>query len=170
MIKLLRRLIELYQKLLKLKKAEFNEFALVIRLRESSGNYRIVNSLGFLGAYQFGMARLCDLGLTKRINGTSGYANKNFEWKDGYSKEIFLVSHRLQDKTFRAHVKDLIKQIKRSVSDGIIKEYTLSGLVAGAHLGGIGGVKKFLEGKDREDAYGTSVGDYIKRFKGYNIE
>ena len=39
------------------------------------------------------------------------------------------------------------------------------GLVGGAHLGGVGGVKALLvNGKDRSDIYGTYVSDYIAKF------
>jgi len=42
-------------------------------------------------------------------------------------------------------------------------------LVAGAHLKGLGGVRKFLKGKDNADAYGTKISEYIKRFGGYDL-
>lgn len=48
-------------------------------------------------------------------------------------------------------------------------EITISGLVAGAHLKGIGGVRKFLKGKDNADAYGTKISEYIKKFGGYDL-
>ncbi len=48
-------------------------------------------------------------------------------------------------------------------------EITISGLVAGAHLKGIGGVKKFLKGKDNADAYGTMISEYIEKFGGYDL-
>jgi len=50
---------------------------------------------------------------------------------------------------------------------------TQSGLLAGAHLVGPGGVKDFLQsnGKiDVKDKNGTPVSSYIKKFAGYNIE
>ena len=50
---------------------------------------------------------------------------------------------------------------------------TQSGLLAGAHLVGPGGVKDFLHsnGKnDVKDANGTPVSSYIKKFGGYDIK
>ena len=179
-IKILQALILVLQKLLKQKKKEeendFEKFALAIRKRESSNNYQIVNVYGYMGAYQFGMARLCDLGYTERKAGTSGYAQSAFEWRAGYSKEYFISNPDFQDRVFKQHCQDLIARIKKSFSGYLGKqingtEITLSGLVAGAHLGGIGGVSGYLGGiVDSHDQLGTSVSSYIKQFGGYNLE
>jgi len=88
-------------RLKKKSKKNYYAFCLVIKQQESSNNYRIVNSLGYMGAYQFGMARLCDLGYTERILGTRGFSNKVFRWKKGYSQEMFLNNPNWQDKIFR---------------------------------------------------------------------
>lgn len=155
---------------------DFEKFALALRKRESSDNYKIVNAFGYMGAYQFGMARLYDLGYTKRKPGTTGYSNRVFEWKTGYSKEYFLNNLEFQDKIFKQHVINLIRQIKSRFTEYIGKshnglEITLSGLVAGAHLGGIGGVNNFLRrNHNSSDQFGTSLSDYIKKFRGYNLE
>lgn len=162
------------QKLLGKKKG-FKEFAEDLGKRESGGDYTIVNSLGFMGKYQFGMARLSDLGYTERKAGTTGFDNNAFAWKTGYSQEHFLNTPEFQDRVFREHVKNLVSSIKRSYSSSFGQKvygitFTLSGAVAGAHLGGLGGVSKFLELSIAKDAYGTSVADYIEQFGGYNIE
>lgn len=154
----------------------FEEFALAMRKRESNNNYKAVNVYGYLGAYQFGMAKLCDLGYTERKKGSSGNSNSAFQWKIGYSKEYFLNNPDFQDRVFKEHVADLIKRIKAGFSNYIGKqideiEITLSGLVAGAHLGGMGGMGYFLRGLyDSHDIFGTKVSDYIKEFGGYNLE
>ena len=49
---------------------------------------------------------------------------------------------------------------------------TASGLLAGAHLLGAGGLRDWVEtgGSDgRTDAYGTDIGDYLELFGGYEI-
>ena len=125
-----------------------------------------------MGAYQFGMARLCDLGYTERNPSGAG-----FVWKAGYSLEKFLNDPVLQDKIFHAHVVDHIRTIKGKFGGYLTDDVkvagiliTLSGLVAGAHLGGIGGVSKFLrEGHGPADATGTKVEHYIERFGGYDL-
>lgn len=178
-IALIKELLAKLLELLKLKKEEeknYLAFCLAVRKRESGDNYQIINKFGYLGAYQFGMARLCDLGYTERIPGTTGYANKDFRWKQGYSTKDFLDNPNFQDKIFREHVKDLAKKIKARFPNYLEKMMwgimiTLSGLIAGAHLGGLGGIKLFLEtGQSSHDAYGTSVKSYIKKFGGYNLE
>jgi len=71
----------------------------------------------------------------------------------------------------------LAKTIKRELKKYLVKnvyiagiQITLSGLVAGAHLGGIGGIRKFLaSGSGPKDVSGTSVKSYIKRFVGYDL-
>ena len=176
LVKQLRALMLTLQKLLKAKQGKsFEEFALALRKRESSNNYDAVNAYGYLGAYQFGMARLCDLGFTERKAGTTGYSNSIFRWKTGYSKEHFLNNPNFQDRVFKKHCINLISQIERKFSQylgtqvGGIK-ITLSGLVAGAHLGGIGGVDVFLRGiSDCSDALGTRISNYIEKFGGYNV-
>ena len=47
---------------------------------------------------------------------------------------------------------------------------TESGLLAAAHLGGAGSVRKwFRTGKVRQDGNGVKITSYMKRFGGYNL-
>ena len=177
-IEVQKKMIEVITKLLQLKKEKnYYAFQEALGKRESGGNYQVVNSFGYLGKYQFGMARLCDLGYARRKPGATGFSNSTFEWERGYSRKIFLNNPSFQDKIFREHVIDLAKAIKKSSFfsgylgkhvDGIT--ITLSGLVAGAHLGGLGGIAKTIFGVDVSDAYNTSVSEYVCLFKGYNLE
>jgi hypothetical protein len=51
-------------------------------------------------------------------------------------------------------------------------EVTESGILAAAHLAGAGNVKKYLRshGKiDVEDAFGTSISNYLDKFSGYDL-
>lgn len=174
-IKIIKEMIKILRKLLILisGKKGYEEFALDIKKKESSNRYDIINIYGYLGAYQFSMARLCDLGYTKRIE--SGYNNEAFDWKKDYNKEYFLNNSDFQDKIFKEHCINLIEQIEKRFPHYIglnIKgiNITLSGLVAGAHLGGIGGIGNFLiHSIDTNDQLATRVSDYIKEFKGYNL-
>jgi len=146
---------------------EFLKFSEAMGMSESSNRYDCVNTLGFLGKYQFGMARLCDLGYTTRVG--QGYGNDAFEWNKGYSQERFLQDNNLQDAIFRAHVYNLKERVKPYL--GLIKDKKIdtSGLIACAHLGGIGGMYKFLIGEDVADSYGTKVSDYAYKFSGYKL-
>lgn len=135
----------------------FIGFKEVLAFKESQGKYNVINTLGYLGKYQFGINTL-----------------KRFKI---YSPKKFLKNPELQEKVFTAYCAVnkwiLRKDIKRSVGKTIngIK-ITESGIIAAAHLGGAGNVKKYLRsnGKVRFfDAYGSSIQSYIKEFSGYNI-
>jgi len=148
----------------------FNDFANDLGARESGNKYNIKNTLGFLGRWQFGKPRLWDLGYS--IN---GWKPKNREAKKMIAETTFLKSPELQDEIFKNHIADLLKRAKQNygkyigttVNNILITE---SGLVAGAHLKGFGGVNQFLAGKDNSDAFGTQISEYIKKFGGYNLE
>jgi hypothetical protein len=67
------------------------------------------------------------------------------------------------DPSVRAEVGQVIGGIK----------LTNSGLLAGAHLRGHGGVKRFVESGgsvDDKDEIGTPCSEYIKQFAGYNVD
>jgi hypothetical protein len=136
---------------------DFVGFKEALAFKESQGNYFRVNTLGYLGKYQFGRSTLRALNI------------KN-------SKK-FLKNPLLQEKAFIANLEKnkwlLRKEIKRFNGKWIkgIK-ITESGILAAAHLGGAGAVKKFLwsYGKEsKKDAYGTRIEHYLKKFSGYDL-
>jgi len=50
---------------------------------------------------------------------------------------------------------------------------TKSGLIAASHLGGAGSVQKFLDSRgiiNKKDVLGTSIIDYLKKFRSYDLE
>lgn len=143
----------------------YEEFKAAIRMSESSGHYNLTNRFGYLGAYQFGAARLCDLGLTKRIPGTLGFNNSCFQFIDPKTAAAFLSDSSLQDLTFDRHVADYAARFRK-----IGKDQNLSGAIAGAHLVGFNAALDYLEiGKISRDANGKSVEDYFKAFEGFEI-
>ena len=133
-------------------------FTSKMKKSESSGDYESVNTKGYMGAYQFGDARLKDY---REATGSA------------FSKEEFLGNKELQDKVFDWHVDDIKKYMSKEGLDSWVGqkilgvEVTLDGLVAVAHLGGKTGLKKFLE-SDGEynpaDDYGTTLRDYLAKF------
>jgi len=135
----------------------FVAFKQALAFKESQGNYTVINTLGYLGKYQFGRTTL-----------------ERFEI---YDTEGFLQDPELQERAFTALCKVnkwiLRKDIKRSVGktiNGI--EITESGILAAAHLGGAGNVKKFLRSNGKKtfsDAYGSSIQVYLKKFAGYDV-
>ena len=153
----------------------FKDFCLAIKKRESNNKYNCVNSLGYLGAYQFGMARLSDFGLTVRKYAGGSTANKNFKFIPLITKTSFLKSPALQDFIFWKHIQDHKKFVNQRFNFLIGKklhncEITESGCISVCHLLGRGGLIKFLSKKvDDEDAYGTKASDYMKLFADYEI-
>lgn len=67
----------------------------------------------------------------------------------------------------------LRRDIKRFVGKRINGvQITESGILAAAHLAGAGNVKKYLRSYGKttfNDAFGTSIYSYIKKFAGYNV-
>jgi len=136
---------------------DFVGFKEALAFKESQGKYRVVNTLGYLGKYQFGKTTL-----------------ERFRI---YNTDQFLKDPELQEKTFTAYCKVnkwiLRKDIKRSVGkiiNGI--KITESGILAAAHLSGAGNVKKYLRSmgkRNLSDAYGASINSYMKKFAGYDV-
>jgi hypothetical protein len=135
-----------------------------LRQRESGGNYRAVNNLGYSGAYQFGAPALEDVGLLKK--GASKAGNKALHnpenWTIPGGREQFLSSRELQDQALNR----LFSHNKKSLSRmGLIKEDTapelINAMLAAAHLSGPGGVKKLMRGANPRDAYGTGAREYF---------
>lgn len=135
----------------------FVAFKEAVAFKESQGKYKVVNTLGYLGKYQFGRTTL-----------------ERFRI---YNTKDFLNNPELQEKAFIAYCKVnkwiLRKDIKRSVGktiNGIV--ITESGILAAAHLGGAGNVKKFLRSNGEttfKDAYGASISLYLKKFANYDV-
>jgi len=127
-----------------------------IGFRESGNRYGIVNRYGYMGKYQFGKRTLKGLGIK-------------------VTQDEFLNSPYIQEKAMYA----LLRQNKRSLRKYIEKyngKYvhgvlvTESGLLAAAHLGGAGSVKKwFRTGKVRKDGNGVKITSYMKQFGGYDL-
>lgn len=154
-------------------KKDYHAFREAIKQRESSGNYQAINKFGFLGAYQFGKRRLWDLGYSIDNYKPHWY---NLNSKKRINKQEFLSNKSLQDSIFFSHVQDCIKQIRKKKLDKYIYNYvrkvkiTMSGLVAGMHLGGLGNLTKWLVGKNFKDGFGTDITEYISKFAGYDLE
>ncbi len=135
----------------------FAGFKEAVGFKESQNDYSRINKFGYLGKYQFGRSTLLLLGVTDTDN--------------------FIKDPVLQEKTFIANCARnkwvLRKDIKRSVGkmiNGV--RVTESGILAAAHLGGPGSVKRYLRsgGVDGfRDAFGTSIQSYMKKFAGYDV-
>jgi hypothetical protein len=147
----------------------FSDFMEDLGHRESTNDYHCVNYAGYLGRWQFGKPRLWDLGISID-NWKPGWANGTPEdhGKVVMRREDFLFDRTLQDKIFKLHVTDILKTLRRKHKQHIPK-YSESGLVAGVHLKGPGGLQEFLDGEDNADGLGTKISEYVEMFAGYDL-
>jgi hypothetical protein len=138
-------------------KNNFTAFKEALAFKESQGKYTAVNTLGYLGKYQFGITTL-----------------DRFRIKN---PEAFLKNPELQEKAFAALCsvnkwilrKDIQRKVGQTINGITITE---SGILAAAHLSGAGNVKKYLRSNgthNLSDAYGSSIQYYMKKFAGYNL-
>ncbi|WP_374552228.1 peptidoglycan-binding protein LysM [Flavobacterium sp.] len=136
----------------------FIGFKEAVAFKESQGKYNKVNTLGYLGKYQFGMETLKTIGVNDSL--------------------YFLSNHKLQEKAFvtllsknKYDLKEYIERYNGKIINGV--KITESGILAAAHLGGPGSVIKFLETngqRAKKDSYGTSVRTYLRDFAGYETK
>ena len=145
-------------------KPEYNKdlrmFMHDVAMRESNNTPTAINKRGYLGKYQFHQRTLHQLGIF-------------------VSDETFLNDESLQDsamvlllKKNDASLRTLIKQYSGQYYDGVY--VTRSGILAGAHLVGIGGVQTFfnvaISPHPTQDSNGTTVQDYMTEFSGYKFK
>jgi len=131
-------------------------FKEALGFKESQGRYSVINEYGYMGKYQFGKSTLKMIGI--------------------YNTQSFLSDSRLQEEAFAANTsrnkwilrKDIGRYEGRYMNGVKITE---SGILAAAHLAGAGNVKKYLRSGgaiEFQDAFGTSVRHYLKKFSGYD--
>jgi hypothetical protein len=134
-----------------------NKFLDEVGFRESSNNYKAVNQFGYLGKYQFGRKTLNAIGF-------EDVSNYEFLSNPEIQEEAMLVLLQKNKHTLR-------KEIKKYVGETVNGIYiTESGILAAAHLGGAGNVRKFFrKGYEFEDGNGTKMTSYMIRFADYNL-
>lgn len=133
----------------------FIGFKEALAFKESQGKYHKINSLGYMGKYQFGRDALASIGI--------------------HDSAAFLRNPKLQEKAFvtllsknKADLQDEINQFEGQTIAGV--KITESGILAAAHLGGARSVKRFLNSNGKKkchDEYGSSVKSYMRDFAGY---
>lgn len=131
-------------------------FREAVGFKESGGDYQVINEFGYLGKYQFGRGTLVLIGIT--------------------DLNLFLNSPELQELAFYANasrnkwiLRRDIARFENKIINGV--KITESGILAAAHLGGPGNVKKYLRSGGRisfNDGFGTSLQHYLKKFAGYD--
>ena len=138
-------------------KQELENFLNAIGHRESTNRYDVVNRWGYMGKYQFGRSTLKGLGFK-------------------VTKQEFLNNPQLQEEAMMAlllHNKEKLQKYidvfdGQTVNGMLITE---SGILAAAHLGGQGSVKRYFKnGKVFRDGNGTKITSYMNKFSGYEIK
>jgi hypothetical protein len=131
-------------------------FKEAIGFKESRGDYSIINIYGYLGKYQFGKGTLKLIG----IKDAKGFISNSYLQEQAFSANTSRNKWILR--------RD-IKRFQGTYIGGI--KITESGMLAAAHLAGPGNVKKYLRSGgtlDFNDAFGTSIKYYLKKFSGYD--
>jgi hypothetical protein len=118
---------------------------------ESGGDYSVVNKQGYSGKYQWGQARLDDY---NRATGSNVVMTE------------FLADPEIQERAQRWHVSDIDQNLGKYVGT-VVKgtKLSINAIRAMAHLGGIGGARKFIESGgafDPADANGTRLSKYAE--------
>ena len=147
--------------------------------RESGGNYQAFNKYGYAGKYQMGEVALIDAGYYKKSGKYNNDWKGTFTGRDNvYSIQDFLNNPAAQENAQLSYKRRQWLYLKAVGADKFAGKFingyviTQSGLLAGAHLKGAGGVIEYLKSnglKNPKDAFGTSVESYIKNFGGYDV-
>ncbi|MDE1151160.1 MAG: thrombospondin type 3 repeat-containing protein [Micavibrio sp.] len=174
-------------------KGSFDDWLKVVAARESSGRAGICNSIGFCGLYQMGRSALIDAGC---ISASSG-AQQHNSTQSGYvwvgcgtsSMAGFLACESCQKTAITNYQSKQWSYLGSSVQALACTDYkgtklTPSGLLAGAHLVGAGGVRCWLGlqacthppaasnirlcGGVPCDASGTLITEYVNKMGGYD--
>ncbi len=149
--------IERENKIKQHQKEELERFLTDVGFRESGNRYNITNKWGYMGKYQFGRSTLKGLGFK-------------------VTKQEFLNNPQLQEEAMMAlllHNKEKLQKYidvfdGQTVNGMYISE---SGILAAAHLGGQGSVKRYFKnGKVFKDGFGTKITSYMAQFSGYDIK
>ena len=136
---------------------QLDSFLTAVGFRESGNRYHITNKWGYMGKYQFGKSTLKGLGFK-------------------VTKNEFLSNPQLQEEAMIAlllHNKEKLQKYidvfdGQTINGMLITE---SGILAAAHLGGQGSVKRYFKhGKVFRDGYGTKITSYMEKFSGYDIQ
>ena len=124
--------------------------------QESRNRYHIVNRYGYMGKYQFGKSTLKTLRI--KVSRTE-FLKDTLLQEEAMHKLLLHNKKRLQK---------LINKYDGQIIHGIL--VTESGLLAAAHLGGQGSVKKwFRTGRVRKDGNGVGITKYMVKFSGYHL-
>ncbi len=154
-----------------------------VRRTESSGRYGIENTIGYLGAYQFGCPALSTLGY---VTADSCKGKDSKEKSDNYtwtakakalnvdSKASFLSNKAAQEKIMEEYTRMNWNALKRNGMSSLLCTQVSNkgrsgaidalGFLKGSHLGGVNGTLKAVRKGNSgsvQDIYGGSIAGYL---------
>jgi hypothetical protein len=144
--------------------SEFSRFINDLGYRESGNDWKCINRIGCFGEWQFDESTL-------RFLGYKSVTLRKFR-KDPevFPRELQLKALRTLIRVNQVLLTDYYHFIGDSIGGVRI---TRSGMIAASHLGGAGSLQKFLNTGGRinkRDVLGTSIRDYLERFRNYDLE
>lgn len=143
------------------KSKDINDYIEDMAKLESGQRLSAVNQIGMLGLYQFSPTTLKRYGINTDAD-----------------RRRFLASKKLQDSIMIEHITDLRNELATEIRrfSGVRKNGVLiteSGLLAGAHLVGVAGLKSWLYPNQFHFAYvdgnGVPASEYVRIMAGYRI-
>ena len=142
-----------------------------IKYLESSGIYTLINNLGYIGAYQFGVCMLKDLKYIKYSAKSNNCLLDSLNWEgknNCYNIDDWLNNETIQDD---ALIESLFLNFKYLKNKKAIKSNInckeLAGLLIAAHLSGAGGASKLMKNIITYDSNRTSSLTYYNIY--YNL-
>lgn len=149
---------------MKYHESEFTRFINDLGRRESGNNWMSVNCIGCFGEWQFAESTVQYLGY-KHVTLKKFRKNPDIfprEMQRGALESLIKVNLALL-RNYESYIGDTVR--------GVI--VTKSGMIAASHLGGAKSLKLFLSSSGRinkTDVLGTSVCDYLQKFRFYDLE
>lgn len=159
----------------------YDDYLVALRRFESNNDQTIVNPYGYAGWYQMGETAMIDAGYYRRDGtpNTNDWNPANFTGKNGInSLADFLASSAKQTQAITDYnqkqwsyitAMGLDRAIGRTINGILITE---SGLLAGAHLVGIGGLQRFINSNGSivpKDGNNTPITTYVRNFGGFAL-
>ena len=153
----------------KLTSDQLTAYYATIGKSESGGKYDVVNSIGFVGKYQFGYPALIDGGYVTKSCKSNAQLNNPNVWigKDGIdSLQAWLANGPVQEAAMCAYTtRNYTTMCKIGAITADQPAEDIAGMLAVSHLLGAGGAKSWRNGSGGADAYGTTGDQYFQKGK-----
>ncbi len=139
---------------------DLTNITLALIASESSGNpqaeYVAEDGSRYSGALQIGAMRLADANAALGTN---------------YSQDDLINDQSIQNTVNDWHMRDLARQVDEFMAElgDEAANWSRNSLIAASHISGVGGMKRHVRSGgeyDPQDALGTSISDYVNRFRG----